>query len=103
MRPKKWKPPSPIAIMPKMRRDLLVTVNPLLFPPSPFDVLRPAAMLQVIDAAIRRQGLSLRSHGRTFLWQSEKAGWNHVYRVPREGGEPVCTALPSIVTRRRIA
>jgi dipeptidyl-peptidase-4 len=25
--------------------------------------------------------------GRTFLWQSEKGGWNHVYRVPREGGE----------------
>ena len=25
--------------------------------------------------------------GRTFLWQSEKDGWNHVYRVPREGGE----------------
>jgi dipeptidyl-peptidase-4 len=24
--------------------------------------------------------------GRTFLWQSEKDGWNHVYRVPREGG-----------------
>ena len=25
--------------------------------------------------------------GRTFLWQSEKGGWNQVYRVPREGGE----------------
>jgi dipeptidyl-peptidase-4 len=25
--------------------------------------------------------------GRTFLWQSEKSGWNQVYRVPREGGE----------------
>jgi dipeptidyl-peptidase-4 len=25
--------------------------------------------------------------GRTFLWQSEKNGWNQVYRVPREGGE----------------
>lgn len=24
--------------------------------------------------------------GRTFLWQSEKDGFNHVYRVPREGG-----------------
>jgi dipeptidyl-peptidase-4 len=24
--------------------------------------------------------------GRTFLWQSEKNGWNQVYRVPREGG-----------------
>jgi dipeptidyl-peptidase-4 len=24
--------------------------------------------------------------GRTFLWQSEKGGWNQVYRVPREGG-----------------
>jgi dipeptidyl-peptidase-4 len=24
--------------------------------------------------------------GRTFLWQSEKDGWNQVYRVPREGG-----------------
>jgi dipeptidyl-peptidase 4 len=24
--------------------------------------------------------------GRAFLWQSEKSGWNHVYRVPREGG-----------------
>lgn len=25
--------------------------------------------------------------GRTFLWLSEKNGWNQVYRVPREGGE----------------
>ena len=25
--------------------------------------------------------------GRTFLWQSEKSGWNQVYRVPREGGD----------------
>jgi dipeptidyl-peptidase-4 len=25
--------------------------------------------------------------GRTFLWQSEKNGWNQVYRVPREGGD----------------
>ena len=25
--------------------------------------------------------------GRTFLWQSEKGGWNQVYRVPREGGD----------------
>ena len=25
--------------------------------------------------------------GRTFLWQSEKKGWNQVYRVPREGGD----------------
>jgi dipeptidyl-peptidase 4 len=24
--------------------------------------------------------------GRAFLWQSEKSGWNHVYRVTREGG-----------------
>jgi dipeptidyl-peptidase-4 len=25
--------------------------------------------------------------GRTFLWLSEKNGWQHVYRVPREGGD----------------
>lgn len=25
--------------------------------------------------------------GRTFLWQSEKGGWNQVYRVAREGGQ----------------
>jgi dipeptidyl-peptidase 4 len=25
--------------------------------------------------------------GRTFLWQSEKNGWNQIYRVPREGGD----------------
>ena len=24
--------------------------------------------------------------GRTFLWLSERDGWQHVYRVPREGG-----------------
>jgi dipeptidyl-peptidase-4 len=24
--------------------------------------------------------------GRTFLWMSERDGWQHVYRVPREGG-----------------
>jgi dipeptidyl-peptidase-4 len=27
--------------------------------------------------------------GRTFLWLSERNGWQHVYRVPREGGEPM--------------
>jgi dipeptidyl-peptidase-4 len=26
--------------------------------------------------------------GRSFLWTSERAGWRHVYRVPREGGQP---------------
>jgi dipeptidyl-peptidase-4 len=26
--------------------------------------------------------------GRAFLWLSERDGWQHVYRVPREGGEP---------------
>lgn len=31
------------------KRDLFVTVNPLLLPPSPFDAFRPAAILQVID------------------------------------------------------
>jgi dipeptidyl-peptidase-4 len=25
--------------------------------------------------------------GKTFLWLSERNGWQHVYRVPREGGE----------------
>jgi len=25
--------------------------------------------------------------GRTFLWLSERDGWQHVYRVPREGGD----------------
>jgi dipeptidyl-peptidase-4 len=25
--------------------------------------------------------------GRTFLWMSERDGWQHVYRVPREGGD----------------
>jgi dipeptidyl-peptidase-4 len=27
--------------------------------------------------------------GRAFLWLSERSGWQHVYRVPRQGGEPV--------------
>ena len=27
--------------------------------------------------------------GRAFLWLSERDGWQHVYRVPRDGGEPV--------------
>jgi len=27
--------------------------------------------------------------GRAFLWLSERSGWQHVYRVPRDGGEPV--------------
>jgi dipeptidyl-peptidase-4 len=27
--------------------------------------------------------------GRTFLWLSERDGWQHAYRVPREGGEPL--------------
>jgi len=26
--------------------------------------------------------------GRAFLWLSERDGWRHVYRVPREGGDP---------------
>lgn len=26
--------------------------------------------------------------GRAFLWLSERDGWRHLYRVPREGGEP---------------
>ena len=26
--------------------------------------------------------------GKAFLWVSERSGWRHVYRVPREGGEP---------------
>lgn len=26
--------------------------------------------------------------GKTFLWLSERDGWRHAYRVPREGGEP---------------
>ena len=26
--------------------------------------------------------------GRAFLWLSERDGWQHVYRVPRDGGEP---------------
>ncbi|MGQ0733626.1 MAG: S9 family peptidase [Acidobacteriota bacterium] len=26
--------------------------------------------------------------GRSFLWISERDGWQHVFRVPREGGEP---------------
>lgn len=26
---------------------------------------------------------------RAFLWLSERGGWRHVYKVPREGGEPV--------------
>jgi dipeptidyl-peptidase-4 len=25
-------------------------------------------------------------HGRAFLWMSERDGWRHVYRVPRDGG-----------------
>jgi dipeptidyl-peptidase-4 len=37
--------------------------------------------------------------GRTFLWQSEKNGWNQVYRVPREGGEgQVITKFAADVT-----
>jgi len=37
--------------------------------------------------------------GRTFLWQSEKSGWNQVYRVPREGGEgQVITKFAADVT-----
>jgi dipeptidyl-peptidase-4 len=27
--------------------------------------------------------------GRAFLWLSERDGWQHVFRVPRDGGEPV--------------
>jgi dipeptidyl-peptidase-4 len=27
--------------------------------------------------------------GRAFLWVSERGDWRHVYKVPREGGEPV--------------
>ena len=27
--------------------------------------------------------------GRTFLWVSERDGWQHVYRVPRQGGDAV--------------
>jgi dipeptidyl-peptidase-4 len=27
--------------------------------------------------------------GRAFLWLSERDGWQHVYRVPRDGGEPL--------------
>jgi dipeptidyl-peptidase-4 len=27
--------------------------------------------------------------GHAFLWLSERDGWQHIYRVPREGGEPV--------------
>jgi len=27
-------------------------------------------------------------NGRAFLWLSERDGWQHVFRVPREGGEP---------------
>lgn len=34
---------------PSGKRDLLVTVQPLLFPPSPFDAFRPAALLRVVD------------------------------------------------------
>lgn len=26
--------------------------------------------------------------GKAFLWVSERSGWRHVYRAPREGGEP---------------
>jgi dipeptidyl-peptidase 4 len=26
--------------------------------------------------------------GRAFLWLSERDGWQHVYRIPREGGDP---------------
>jgi dipeptidyl-peptidase-4 len=26
--------------------------------------------------------------GRSFLWVSERDGWRHVYRVPRDGGDP---------------
>jgi dipeptidyl-peptidase 4 len=38
-------------------------------------------------------------NGRTFLWQSEKGGWNHVYRVPREGGDgQVITKFAADVT-----
>jgi dipeptidyl-peptidase-4 len=37
--------------------------------------------------------------GRTFLWQSEKNGWNQVYRVPREGGDgQVITKFDADVT-----
>jgi dipeptidyl-peptidase-4 len=27
--------------------------------------------------------------GRAFLWLSERGDWRHVYKVPREGGEPI--------------
>jgi dipeptidyl-peptidase 4 len=37
--------------------------------------------------------------GRTFLWLSERNGWQHVYRVPREGGEgQVITKFDADVT-----
>lgn len=28
-------------------------------------------------------------HGRSYLWESEWDGWRHVYRVPRNGGQPL--------------
>ncbi len=37
--------------------------------------------------------------GRTFLWMSERDGWQHVYRVPREGGAgQLITAFDGDVT-----
>ena len=40
--------------------------------------------------------------GRTFLWQSEKNGWNQVYRVPREGGDgQLITKFDGDVDRHR--
>ena len=35
----------------------------------------------------RRRGLRWIDGGRAFLWMSERDGWRHVYRVPRDGGD----------------
>lgn len=37
---------------------------------------------------------------RAFLWISERSGWRHLYRVPREGGEPtLLTRFDADITR----
>jgi dipeptidyl-peptidase-4 len=34
------------------------------------------------------EGVRWIDNGRSFLWVSERDGWRHVYRVPRDGGTP---------------
>ena len=54
---------------------------------------RHAARCGASSATSRRRGsrsiedVRWIDEGRAFLWVSERDGWQHVYRVPREGGD----------------